>query len=187
MAVALVGQDIFTLALERREIKNAIGDLSVECQAAIDQAVAESLQAAKDYIDDELSNVTSFELRVVDTLPPLDEAQPSTIYFVPKNSADPNNYEHWEYILVDGKWELIGNTEFNISDYLTKTEASDVYVTKEDVRDYIDQAAYELKPATSERLGGVKIDTDSIDVQEDGKISVRTIEEPQITDLFAGA
>ena len=180
----LIGQDLFTLALERLEIRNAVTSVSSDCSAAIDAAVAESLAQAKAYIREELANVTSFNTKLVSVLPSIEDAESSTIYFVPKNAADPNNFDHWEYIKIGDRWELIGNTEFNIQDYLTKTEASNTYVTKQQVQEYINTAAYHLIPATEDTIGGVMVDTESIALSDEGKISILSIDESEVNDLF---
>jgi hypothetical protein len=173
----IVGQDIFTVAATHAEIRSAMGDVSEQAQEAIDRAVDQALEQAQTKIEEKVGEITSFETRLVSTLPSVEEAETNTLYFVPQDPSDPNNHKHWEYIFIDGRWELIGDTEFDISNYLTKAEASETYTTKENVTDFI-------KPATKTALGGVKVDDESIQLDADGLISVNSITTGQINNLF---
>lgn len=66
--------------------------------------------------DGTISAVPSLKIEVVDTLPTTDIST-ATIYFVPKTTAGTDNV-YSEYIYVNGKWELIGDTEVDLSEYL---------------------------------------------------------------------
>lgn len=66
------------------------------------------------------------QIQVVSSLP--QSGQANTIYLVPSGGSKPDVYE--EYIWVNSAWELIGNTEVDLSNYLQKTgDASDTTVT----------------------------------------------------------
>lgn len=85
--------------------------------------------AKKYYLDDhglvtynelikkKISELVSFDVKVVDSLPLTGEEH--ILYLVP-NAQDPNIHD--EYLWVDEKWELIGNTTINLDDYYTKEE-----------------------------------------------------------------
>lgn len=63
---------------------------------------------------------------VVSALPATSSADKDTIYFVQKSSGEAGNQYH-EYKLVNGTFELIGETKADLSGYATKT-----YVAKAD-------------------------------------------------------
>lgn len=66
------------------------------------------------------------QIQVVSSLP--QSGQANTIYLVPSGGSKPDVYD--EYIWVNSAWELIGNTEVDLSNYLQKTgDASDTTVT----------------------------------------------------------
>ena len=66
------------------------------------------------------------QIQVVSSLP--QSGQANTIYLVPSGGSQPDVYD--EYIWVNSAWELIGNTEVDLSNYLQKTgDASDTTVT----------------------------------------------------------
>ena len=65
------------------------------------------------------------QIQVVSSLP--QSGQANTIYLVPSGGSQPDVYD--EYIWVNSAWELIGNTEVDLSNYLQKTgDASDTTV-----------------------------------------------------------
>lgn len=58
--------------------------------------------------------------QIVQTLPTTDIST-STIYMVPKPSAKTNN-TYDEYMYISGNWELMGDTETDMSNYYTKAQ-----------------------------------------------------------------
>lgn len=145
--------------------------LSVE-EVAIQEAVAEAVAIAKDYTDT-MVGVAEWKIIIVSVLPPLEEADTHTVYLVPMSGSEENNV-YYEYIFLNGSWEMLGSTEFKLSDYMTK----------EEVMEYVNTHQFVLAPATADTLGGVKIDTHTIKLQDDGKISVVPIEANDIANLF---
>lgn len=62
-----------------------------------------------------------FKILVVLTLPETGEI--NTIYLVPNNTFEVGNY-YDEYLWINQVWELIGNTQIDLSDYYTKSETN---------------------------------------------------------------
>lgn len=141
-------------------------------EVAIDEAVTEAVEQAKAYTDQQIS-IASWDIKFVDTLPTSD-IDKHTIYFVPLNKADADNNNYYEYIYNNNKWEMIGSTEFK----------PDNYMTKQEIIDYVNEHKYVLEPATADKLGGVKVDTDTIQLETDGKISIVPIGINDIANLF---
>lgn len=70
-----------------------------------------------------IGQITTISIQVVQSLPTQD-IQTNVIYLVPKSTAGTSN-AYDEYINTDGTsagWELIGDTEVDLSNYYTKTE-----------------------------------------------------------------
>ena len=64
------------------------------------------------------------KIEVVDILPDISEANSQYIYLVPAiETEDENIYD--EYLLVENKWEHLGTTKIDLSNYYTKTEAGE--------------------------------------------------------------
>lgn len=156
---------IVTYALSKRYTDNAVISAS---QEVIDEAV----QQAKKYTD---SVATTIEWKkvIVDNLPPASEADEHTIYFVPA-SRKPENDGYFEYMIVRGRWEVIGRTVVDMSDYYTK----------EEVEQYVLDHTYILPIASTTELGGIIIDESTIHIDNDGKISVLSIPSEEIHKLF---
>lgn len=76
--------------------------------------------------------------KIVESLPESgpDEEDKNKIFLVPKESEEESDV-YDEYIWVNDKWESIGSSKITVdlSDYLTKTEASELYQPKEDSED----------------------------------------------------
>ena len=83
------------------------------------QAPAEDMNpATKKYVDDAISGITEFEFSVVDELPQTGER--GIIYLVAHEHGTGDIYD--EYIWVTDKFEKIGNTDIDLSSYVTDDE-----------------------------------------------------------------
>ena len=83
------------------------------------QAPAEDMNpATKKYVDDAISGITEFEFSVVDVLPKTGER--GIIYLVAHAHGTGDIYD--EYIWVTDKFEKIGNTDIDLSSYVTNDE-----------------------------------------------------------------
>jgi hypothetical protein len=65
-----------------------------------------------------IGNLTRLTLQVVQELPEVGTEH--IIYLVPNNESGNNVYEEW--LFVQSKWEMIGTTEVDLSNYYTKEE-----------------------------------------------------------------
>lgn len=83
------------------------------------QAPTEDMNpATKKYVDDAIGGITSFEFRVVGELPTSGEA--GVVYLVAHSHGERDIYD--EYIWVTDKFEKIGNTDVDLSQYAKKAE-----------------------------------------------------------------
>ena len=74
----------------------------------------------KEEVQSLLGRISSLELIKVDVLP-IEDIKTSAIYLVPSERSEENNI-YTEYIYMDNKWEVIGNTSIDLSQYALKTE-----------------------------------------------------------------
>ena len=65
--------------------------------------------------------VEGLKYEIVDNLPTVGED--NVIYLVPKSSSKTNNY-YDEYMYLNNTWELIGDTEVDLSNYLAKNNTT---------------------------------------------------------------
>lgn len=64
----------------------------------------------KDEVDELIAEVPTFDIKIVEELPSV--GQPHILYLTPGDESDPepDNW-YYEYLWVDNRWELIGNTK----------------------------------------------------------------------------
>lgn len=89
----------------------------------------QNLQDNIDLLDEKINTLSSGGLtrEIVSTLPDILEANEQTIYMV--GPKDDNTYDEYMYVASKDDYELIGNTNVDLSNYLHTDE--DGYVTKD--------------------------------------------------------
>lgn len=84
-------------------------------------------------VNEKIAEQTHFTFQKVEQLPEVGSAQENVIYLVPKSKAGTSAYD--EYLLVEGAFELIGNTDVDLSGYMLKTDM--VAITNGEIDDII--------------------------------------------------
>lgn len=98
---------------EEMDIREDLNETSSELQTQI-TAQAGEINGLKEAI----AGLGSMSYAVVDALPEVGEK--GVIYLVPKDGEQPD--VHDEYLWVDGQFELIGSTQFDLSGYVKDTD-----------------------------------------------------------------
>lgn len=98
------------------QIKSSIVD-NLESLAADKSLSANQGRILKEMI----ANLANLQIDIVDQLPSVGET--NIIYLVKKSGSAPDIHD--EYVFVDGKWEKIGDTEIDLSNYYTRDEVDD--------------------------------------------------------------
>lgn len=93
--------------------------------------------------DGKIADAVSGKLKkaVVDALPDISEADESTIYLVPNTNAEGSNIRD-EYMVIDGKFEVVGTTATELSGFVKATDEA----TDEDIMNIFTS----YQPATPE-------------------------------------
>lgn len=81
----------------------------------------------KSEVDNLISAIPKFDIKVVQTLPSSD-ISPTTVYLVPSDSESSDVYK--EYIYVNTNWELLGIQKTDLSNYYNKTEINNLLSAK---------------------------------------------------------
>ena len=149
---------IETLALAR---KYADAVAAAGSKEALDKAVQQAVAESKLYTDNIFSHIVSFKVEIVDSLPETD-IDPHVIYFLKRENPSGEEDFYYEYMYINNFWELIGSTELDLSPYWTI----------EQTKAYIASKEYFLPRANKTSLGGVKIDGESIDIDDEGYVYV---------------
>lgn len=74
-----------------------------------------------------IGKIIPFTIKKVSELP--ETGQDNIIYLVPNTNGDENNI-YDEYLWLDGKWEPIGTTRIDLSDYYTIEQVNEKFVEK---------------------------------------------------------
>lgn len=111
---------------------------------AIAKDVASTYAKKSEVVDQEtlkkvIAEAQHMKKEVVEALPSESDGVENVIYLAKKNGDGEDFFN--EYLLIDGKWELIGNTEtkVDLSNYATKEELKG-YPTKEEMTGAIAEA-----------------------------------------------
>lgn len=114
-----------------------------------------------------INSIKQFNIVKVDTLPGTGVA--NTLYLVPVTSSDTNNYFE-EYLWIDSKWELIGTTKVDLTDYYTKEQVNTLLKSKEALPS---DAVYMLNDGVEEYedllypAGGISTTVGGVQTQEE--------------------
>lgn len=135
---------------------------------------APTVQEMNTAINNAIGSVNSFDVAIVQTLPS-ENISTHTIYLVPKIGETNDVYD--EYIYINNAWEMVGNTQIDLSDYATKSEIPDVPV--EDVQingtSVVNNGVANIPIGNSNTLGLVKRASAagySINIEADGSLQV---------------
>lgn len=80
---------------------------------------APTVQEMNTAINTAIGNVNSFDIAVVQALP-TEDISTHTIYLVPKTGETNDVYD--EYVYINNAWEMVGNTQIDLSNYVQKTD-----------------------------------------------------------------
>lgn len=78
----------------------------------------------KEEVQSLIGRISSLELIKVDALP-TENIKTSAIYLVPSDQIEENNI-YTEYIYMDGKWEIIGDTSVDLSQYALNKDVTEL-------------------------------------------------------------
>lgn len=117
------------------------------------------LQNAKNYAQELFNQVTSFSIIKCKSLP-INDIKTMTIYLLEIDPEQDDLFE--EYMYIDGKWEKIGNTRIDLSDYVTKALLQSTV-------DSINQAINNLRTQLQNSISSLKSkhDQDIQDINDD--------------------
>ena len=113
-----------------QQVEQAITGKNYTTMAAVEGKGYQTTQQVQQAINSALSGITGIQFSIVEQLPATGVA--GTIYLVQKTvTATGNIYTEWIY--VNNKWETLGDTTVDLSDYLKKTDVS--ALTNEEIDD----------------------------------------------------
>lgn len=141
--------------------KNEIPDTSTFITNTVDNLVNYYLKSetyTKQEVVALINQITTINFKVVDELPGSGES--NLIYLVKKEGSGDD--VHDEYIWVEGKWEKIGSTTVDLTNYYTKTDADGRFALKASIADMLTKTEANSIYATKSELGDINAILDQI-------------------------
>ena len=93
-------------------------------------------KAVYDFVTAALADVARFSAVIVESLPTTGDT--NKLYLVAKTSGGTADNGYDEYLFINGKWEKIGSTDIDLSEYLKK---SDIHIlTNSEIAEIISEA-----------------------------------------------
>lgn len=121
-----------------------------------------------DRIESAVGKITSFEYKIVDSLPSTSEGKKGTIYLVAHSgSTNQNSYDEYIFLPAEGstaaRYEKIGTTDIDLTPYAKKTE-----IPKK-VSQLTNDSDFETKANVGSRITTAINNLDKTDTAETGK------------------
>lgn len=123
----------------RISITDKEGTTTAEVKDGIDETVDNLVNYylkaetyTKDEVQELISAIKSMQIEVVENLPEVGES--NKIYLVPKDGEENDVYN--EYVWINNKYELIGNTEVDLTNFYTKEQTDNLLSNKVGKEDY---------------------------------------------------
>lgn len=135
---------------------------------AIESETAISPQGVDQKISAAVGKITSFEYKIVDSLPSTSEGKKGVVYLVAHSGSTTNNvYDEYIFLPAEGstaaRYEKIGTTDIDLTPYAKKTEIP----TK--VSQLTNDSDFETKANVGSRITGAINSLDKADTAVEGK------------------
>lgn len=76
------------------------------------------------YVSGQIGSAGHLNREIVETLPAVEEADVDTIYMMKKSAGLVGQDHYEEYMVINGAWEVIGNTFVDLTNYATKNDVA---------------------------------------------------------------
>lgn len=141
---------------------------TVNLEAAQSQGDVVTLQQLSQSIMDAVGKITSFEYKIVDSLPAVSDGKKGVIYLVSHSGGTTQNiYDEYIFLPAEGstaaRYEKIGTTDIDLTPYAKKTEIP----TK--VSQLTNDSNFETKANVVSRINTAIRNLDKTDTAETGK------------------
>lgn len=141
---------------------------AVNLEAAQSQGDVVTLQQLSQSINTAVGKITSFEYKIVDSLPATTEGKKGVIYLIAHSgSTNQNSYDEYIFLPAEGstaaRYEKIGTTDIDLTPYAKKTE-----IPKK-VSQLTNDSDFETKTNVGSRITTAINNLDKTDTAETGK------------------
>lgn len=138
----------------------------------------------KQWVLEQVAALHQFSYKVVDELPPLERAEEYVIYLVPGEGEQQEGDWYVEWLLVEGRYEKLGDTKIALQDYYTKEETDEIVENLdssindriinevEEINDRIDEEVEKINNHIDSSVAEINDEIDEIkDQLENGVVS----------------
>lgn len=154
-------EQIFKLIKQNYVLKTELGEYDGDLQTALtaldekltkytDDEVAAAKTELQDALDEAVAKAESAhlvrEIPENGELPAVEDADDRTIYMIPEvDESDPDSNVYSEWLLINGKFERIGSTAVNLTEYAKSDDVEEaIEEVKEELAAAADKAAKDL-------------------------------------------
>lgn len=135
---------------------------------SISEGYAITRPIVNNMINNAVGKITSFEYKIVDSLPATTEGKKGVIYLIAHSgSTNQNSYDEYIFLPADGstaaRYEKIGTTDIDLTPYAKKTEIPTA------VSDLANDLGFETKANVGSRITEAINSLDYSDTAEEGK------------------
>lgn len=114
----------------RSEINQLIANFVTSATDSLENYYKKSETYTKGEVNNLISGISSLRVQIVETLP--ETGDTSTIYFVSNGQDVTGANIYNEYMYINNAWELIGNTQIDLSNYCTQEQVNGLLGGKQD-------------------------------------------------------
>lgn len=163
--ICSISQTNGEISAKEKDFDNSVDD---RIMTLLNQGSLADRSFVMERIENAVGKITSFEYKVVDSLPATSEGKKGTIYLVAHNgSTNQNSYDEYIFLPAEGntaaRYEKIGTTDIDLTPYAKKTEIP----TK--VSQLTNDSDFETKTNVGSRITTAINNLDKTDTAETGK------------------
>lgn len=144
--------------------KDEIPDVSEFVKKSVNDLINYYLKSetyTKNEVNELVGAIKTISMKIVPEKPETGES--NIIYLIPSTKITTENI-YDEYVYINGKWEIIGSTQIDLSNYYTKDEINTLlfdYITSNDLEEILQN--YALKSDIPTKTSDIENDSDFID------------------------
>ena len=174
LAKKAVASDVNTELAKKANASEMTEALALKANAADVYGKSETYTKTEveTYVNNQIGSAGHLKREIVEALPEVETANADTIYMVKKSGGlvDRDHYE--EYMIINGAWEMIGDTFVDLTNYATK---NDVAGEVEALEDKIDLKAAQSDLELANQEIAKKADAETVNTELAKKADAETV------------
>lgn len=163
--ICSISQTNGVISAEQKDFDNSVDD---RIMTLLNRGSLADQSFVMEHIENAVGKITSFEYKIVDSLPSTSEGKKGVIYLVAHSgSTSQNSYDEYIFLPAEGstaaRYEKIGTTDIDLTPYAKKTE-----IPKK-VSQLTNDSDFETKTNVGNRITTAINNLDKTDTAETGK------------------